>query len=411
MFNLTQNIYLKMAVLHIFRRRGRAILISLMIALSLIGLLLMEGLYEGMMVQMTQNTVKTGSGTISIQHKSFRAQNNINYNIDNSQSITEILDSYSQIKSYALRINQQALVATAGYSQSITVMGIDLLKEKNHSQLQDFIIDGDYSFGKRERGVLIGYRLAKKLKLSIGKKVIVTMQDTNNEIVSIALKIEGILKTHNTLIDSSTLVMNQTIMAKLIGIQGVTEVAILLKSQNDEYLFKQNLISTLKNDTLAIYTYKELSPSLHEGEVMMQTFNSISSAFIFIVATLGIFGVVLVSVLERIREFGIMMAIGTQFKDIARLIIYESLIITLSGYFIGAILGAALLWYLKIYGLDLSGFSDAFAIFGMDSSMHAIIKPEYFTQSLASVILATLAAVIIPIRTLKKRNPIQSINE
>jgi ABC-type antimicrobial peptide transport system permease subunit len=106
-----------------------------------------------------------------------------------------------------------------------------------------------------------------------------------------------------------------------------------------------------------------------------------------------------------------MMAIGTQFKDIARLIIYESLIITLSGYFIGAILGAALLWYLKIYGLDLSGFSDAFAIFGMDSSMHAIIKPEYFTQSLASVILATLAAVIIPIRTLKKRNPIQSINE
>jgi ABC-type antimicrobial peptide transport system permease subunit len=126
---------------------------------------------------------------------------------------------------------------------------------------------------------------------------------------------------------------------------------------------------------------------------------------------LGIFGVVLVSVLERVREFGIMMAIGTQFRDIARLIIYESLVITMSGYIAGAIIGGTMLWYFKVYGLDLSGLSDAFAIFGMDSSIHAIVKLEYFSSAFFSVVLATLAATIIPIRTLKQRNPIQSISE
>ena len=106
-----------------------------------------------------------------------------------------------------------------------------------------------------------------------------------------------------------------------------------------------------------------------------------------------------------------MMAIGTQFHDIVKLIIYESLIITMSGYLIGALIGGSFLWYFNIYGLDLSGYSDAFSIFGMDSNIKATIKEEYFTSSFISVLIATLAATIIPIRTLKKRNPIQAIQE
>lgn len=81
MFSGNERLYFKMALLNIFRRKGRAVLIALMISLSLIGLLLMEGMYEGMMVQITQNSIKTGSGTISIQHKGFRADNNIKFHL------------------------------------------------------------------------------------------------------------------------------------------------------------------------------------------------------------------------------------------------------------------------------------------------------------------------------------------
>ena len=200
-------------------------------------------------------------------------------------------------------------------------------------------------------------------------------------------------------------------LRSLNGIQGVTEISILLKEQNDDTKVIRSLVPKINDQNIAVYSYKELYPSLHEGEAMMQTYSRISSTFIFIVATLGIFGVVLVSVLERVREFGIMMAIGTQFRDIARLILYESLVITMSGYIVGALLGGGLLWYFKEFGLDLSGLSDAFAIFGMDSSIHAILKFEYFTSAFISVLVATLAATIIPIRTLKQRNPIQSISE
>ncbi|MDP3266784.1 MAG: FtsX-like permease family protein [Sulfuricurvum sp.] len=411
MFSHTEMLYVKMALLHIVRRKGRAALISIMIAISMIGLLLMEGMYEGMMVQITQNSIKTGSGTVSIQHKMFRSDNNIKYTIANPYKITALLDSKKEVESYVMRINQRGLIATAGYSQGVNVMGIDLEKESSHAKLENFIIKGNYNFNKNGRGALIGYRLAKKLKVDIGKKVIVTMQDTNNEVVSVALKITGILKTNNMAIDSNGLLMDIERLRGLNGIQGVTEISILLHEQNDDTQLIHSLVPKINDQNIAVYSYKELYPSLHEGEAMMQTYSRISSSFIFIVATLGIFGVVLVSVFERVREFGIMMAIGTQFHDIARLIIYESLVITMSGYIVGALLGGGLLWYFKEFGLDLSGLSDAFAIFGMDSSIHAILKREYFTSAFISVLVATLAATIIPIRTLKQRNPIQSISE
>lgn len=411
MFSHTEILYFKMALLHIVRRKGRAALISIMIAISLIGLLLMEGMYEGMMVQITQNSIKTGSGTVSIQHKEFRSDNNIKYHIAKPQKITEVLDAQEGIRSYVTRLSQRGLIATAGYSQGVNVTGIDLESEASHAQLENFIIKGKYSFDKRQRGALIGYRLARKLKVGIGKKVIVTIQDAHNEVVSVALKVEGIVKTNNMAIDSNGLLMDIGRLRTLTGIEGATEIAVLLNNQDDDAAVKHSLMSKLDDTNIAVYTYKELYPSLHEGEAMMQTYSRISSAFIFIVATLGIFGVVLVSVLERVREFGIMMAIGTQFRDIARLIIYESLVITMSGYIAGALIGGALLWYFKQYGLDLSGLSDAFAIFGMDSSIYAILKIEYFTSAFLSVLVATLAATIIPIHTLKKRNPIQSISE
>jgi len=411
MFSVNETLYFKIALLHIVRRKGRAVLIALMISLSLIGLLLMEGMYEGMMVQITQNSIKTGSGTISIQHKAFRSDSNIKYHIPHPEKITVILDRQSGIRSYAPRITQRGLIATAGYSQGVNAIGIDLEAEKEHSGLENFMLSGEYSFQNRDRGAVIGYKLARKLKVDIGKKVIVTMQDVNNDVVSVALKVRGIIKTNNMAIDSNGLLMNIDRLRSLTGIEGVSEIAVLLDNQDADYATKHLIMTQLDDDKIAVYTYKELYPMLHEGEAMMQTYNQISSAFIFIVATLGIFGVVLVSVLERVREFGIMMALGTQFRDIARLVVYESLLITMSGYLVGAIIGGGMLWYFKEYGLDLSGLSDAFAIFGMDSNIHAILKKEYFISAFISVVLATLAATIVPIRTLKKRNPIQSINE
>ena len=102
---MSEALYLKMALLHIVRRRGRSALISLMIAASLIGLLLMEGMYEGMMVQITQNSIRTGSGTVSIQHAGFRADEDLKYRLEHPEAITPLLDADPRVRSWALKTN------------------------------------------------------------------------------------------------------------------------------------------------------------------------------------------------------------------------------------------------------------------------------------------------------------------
>jgi ABC-type antimicrobial peptide transport system permease subunit len=129
------------------------------------------------------------------------------------------------------------------------------------------------------------------------------------------------------------------------------------------------------------------------------------------VAALGIFGVMLVSVLERLREFGIMLAIGTRFSQLRNIIFVESFFLGFIGFSLGSLVGGATLYFFKVNGLDLSMFSDAFDEFGMDAVTYAIIRPGYFVMALAAVTLATFLSVLIPLRVLKKSKPIEAINK
>jgi len=120
-------------------------------------------------------------------------------------------------------------------------------------------------------------------------------------------------------------------------------------------------------------------------------------------------GVMLVSILERLREFGILLAIGEPYKNMRLQVVVEALILGIGGYLIGAILGGAVLYYMKTYGLDLSAFSDGLEEFGMASTIYATIKSSYFSTTLIAIIIAALLSVILPIRRLKKLNPIEVI--
>jgi len=142
---------------------------------------------------------------------------------------------------------------------------------------------------------------------------------------------------------------------------------------------------------------------------MMKGFNTVTNIIVFCVAGLGIFGVMLVSVMERLREFGILLAIGTGFKQICWMVIAESIFLGIIGFIGGAILGGATLYYFLKKGLDLTIFSEGLEAFGIDTITYAIIRPEYFTYSFTAVILAILISVILPLRILKKAKPIEAI--
>lgn len=392
----------------LLRRRLRSLLVILMITTSLWGLLLMEGIYEGMTEQMIDNAIRSDSGDISIYAKGYRNDNDLNRLINDTDKVKNAIASIPEIKTFTERIVQDCLVATAHYSQNATLLGIDLESEKKHGRLDQYMAKGSYAFGKKSTGVLVGYKLAEKLKTDIGKKLILSAQDSTGEISSIALRVSGIIKTNNMLLDSRALLMDQGKAADMLQINnGVTRISLILSDRSQTESVQARLQKVLPE--LEMFRWDQLYPALMQGKVMMDGFNLVTSIIVFTVASLGIFGVMMVSVLERLREFGIMMAIGTRYSHLTAIVLSESVILGIAGYLSGSLLGYLTLLYFKTYGLDLSVFSEGIETFGMDSISYAAIHADYFITAGIAVTLATFSSIIVPLRILKKVRPVEVI--
>jgi len=360
--------------------------------------------------QMITNSIKSDSGELSVYGKNFRNEEDIKFQISNIKKIQNDLNTNQNIASYSKRVIVNSLVATASYSSSAKIYGVDLKEQKIQNNFDKYIIDGSYSFtiNNKNNGAIIGFKLAKKLKLKLGKKIIVSTQNINNEISSMVLKVKGIIKTNNMNIDQRAIFMDIKQSQMLLGIKGVHQISIMLKDKDYLKTYQKQLQDKFKN--VDIYNWEELYPALIQNRHMMEMFNYISFALVFFIATIGIFGVILVSVLERLREFGIMRAIGTKFSSIVKIIFLESFVMGMVGFLIGSLLSFLTLYYFNSYGLNLSNISDALDEFGIDAITYTIIKSDYFIISFFAVFISTMLSVIIPLRVLKKSKPVEVIN-
>lgn len=400
----------KMAWASLVRRRTRTVLIVLMIAMSLWGLLFMQGLYEGMYEQMISNAIRSGCGDIVLYSKGYRQENDINKLIGDDDLISGRLAGDHRVKSFIKRIKQDGLIATAQYSRMASIFGIDLEAERVHGKLDEYMREGDYGFGAKGKGVIVGANLAKKLKVSVGKKVILTAQNTDNEVASVALKVTGIIKTNNMAMDDSGIFIDLALARNFLDVaDGVTQFNLILHSQDLIAGLQQELADELPG--LEVFSWAEMYPALMQSREIMVIFNIVMYLLVFCVAALGIFGVILVSVLERIREFGIMLAVGSGFPLICKVVLFESFLLGFTGFVFGSLLGGGTLYYFHLHGLDLSHFSAGLDEFGMDAIMYAIVKPGYFYTAFLAVLSATLLSIIFPLRVLKKSKPIEAIHK
>jgi ABC-type lipoprotein release transport system permease subunit len=392
------------------RRLSRSMLVVVMISMSLWGLLFMEGIYDGMTEQMISNAIRSDSGELSLFAAGFREDPGLSRLITRVGTITDLLASDPRVKSYAFRLRQDGLAATAHYSRGVMIYGVDLVAEKRQGGLDSYLIDGEYSFGTKKRGAIIGAKLAEKFKVKIGRKLIVSAQNSEHEVSAVALTITGIVRTNNMGLDESAVFIDMDKARELFMTpQGASQISVLLHKEKDIPAVQDTLRNHFPD--MEILRWDQLYPALMQGRVMMNGFNLIMSLLIFGVAGLGIFGVMLVSVLERLREFGIMLAIGTSFAQVRGIVFTESLILGFTGFAVGSLLGGATLLYFYQHGLDLTIFSAGLEQFGMDTITHAVIRARYFITAFAAVMLATLVSVLFPLRLLKKSNPVEAINK
>lgn len=394
---------LKMAWKNSFLRLPRTLLVITMISVSMSMMLGIQGLYDGMTLNMLDKNKRSESGDISIYIKGYRIDKDLKHSIKDAAAIKEELQKTEGVRSVVLRLEAEGLIATARKSSFSSLYGIDLEEEEVFGKFGEFLKEGKIDLSKRS--AVIGIELAKTLKVRIGSKVIFSTQDSSGEINSIALKVAGIVQTTNIRLDNAAVYMDKQKMHRFLGTSAdeATQIAVMGEGEK--------LFETLRSkySQYDVKSFFELQPMMKQMQDIMSIFNSITFAIVMSVVFIGIFGVMYVSILDRIREFGIMIGIGMKYKYIRIQILLESVFIGLVGYLCGSILGLVLLVYIQEHGLDLSAFSDALQMWGYESVIYGTIKVSYFTTTFAAIMSASVLSVIIPLRKIKKLNPIEVI--
>ena len=401
-------IALDLAWKSLIRRMTRTLMVIMMIALSLSGLLFLQGLYDGMVTHMINTTIRSDSGDISLYDKQYRLEKNIDYHIDDIETIKAYLDHLKGIDVYAIRLAQEGLVSTAHKSLNATLKGVTLEDEKRFGKFDTFLSQGEFSFGPKNQEALIGFKLAEKLKVTLGSRLIFTAQDASGEINAISFRISGIVKTGNLAIDEGSVFVSTETMARFLTLpESATQIALRVKDGSQINTIQSTLQKHFQ--TFDVLRWDELYPLLIQMREMMNVFNWLSYVIVFAVAALGIFGVVLMSILERMREFSIMMAIGTPYQSIRYQIISEAFIMAIIGYILGAFLGWGFLVYTASSGIDLRYYAAGLESFGLNAILYADIRYYYFLQAFVAVFFATFLSVFWPLHVLKKIKPIEVI--
>ena len=386
-----------------FLRLSRTLLVVIMIAVSMSMMLSIQGIYDGMTVNMIDKTKRSDCGEVSMYDKAYRLDRVLQNSIKDATALKQQLQARPDVRAVVTRLSVEGLAATARNSSFAQIIGIDLEEEIVFGDFGAFLKEGQLELGRR--GALIGSELAKEMKVGVGSKVVFSTQDSSGEINAIALKIRGIVKTSNITLDGSAVYVDTARLHTFLGVPSIEATQIAIRTDDE------TLAATLRQlyPQLEVKTLLELYPMLQQMKELMVIFNSITFFIVMLVVFIGILGVMYVSVLDRIREFGIMRAVGMAYRYIRTQIIMEALFVGLTGYLIGALLGLLSLLYLHHFGLDLSQFSEGLASFGMDTVLYAHIELSYFTSTFLAIMSASVLSVVFPLRRIKKSDPIAVI--
>jgi ABC-type lipoprotein release transport system permease subunit len=330
-------------------------------ALALFFITMGAGTYK----KLVDEAVKMNAGYITVEHRDYSRDLAIDLAVDSVSSIRKEAASLEGVVSVKALIQGQAVVSTGRGSAGVGFLGVDPDAEREISPLALSIVEGRYLEAGDERGVILGKRLADRLRLKPGKKLVVTTNDVRGELVNEMLRVTGIFETGVEEADGFIVQVPLDVARRIfrLGPDEATRVGLVIENPRDQEATLRELARRLEGRGLAVLPWQEVMPDLAGFMAVDMGFNYIFQAIILFLIGFTILNTILMSVLERTREFATLMAIGTSALRLRLQIGVESLMIGLLGTGGGLLVGGGISWYFQVHGIDFS------SIYGDDTTI------------------------------------------
>lgn len=386
-------LFFSMAWRNIWRNRRRSLLTIVAIALGLAFNIFMRGIGDGFHDQMVDNSVRAEIGHIEIHRSGYRDDPGLNKTLPDADKVAQAIRSLPGLRGYSLRVIGSGLASTADNSSGVQILGVDPAQEQTVTTIQNAIVQGRYLSAAENRPILVGERLAKHLKVSLDDKVVLLVQAADGSMGAQLFRVGGIFRSGSPEMDEGVVFVLRSDAQNLFSLGGrVTEAALLLDSSRQVPADLQMLKRDLAGEPVEILPWWQVEPFLQQFIQIDDAFFYIIVLIFFIVISIGILNTIMMSIFERVREFGVMMALGTKPRQIIKLVVEEALALGLVGIAAGTLIGSALTQYFARHGINLSSFSAGAAALGITSSR---VFSELTVANLLYSNLAVLAVVVL----------------
>jgi len=387
---------------NIWRNKVRSLLIMASVALGLFAGIFVLALYEGMLRARVRTVIDREVAHLQIHHPQFKDDFDPSFLLGGSDTVLRGLSDIPGIKHVAWRSVTQAMLSTATGSAGVQILGVTAADENRVSRLGEKIAEGTNLNPAKRNALLVGRKLADKMKLKLGSKVVLTFTDRDQNITAGAFRVTGIYKTDNTPLDELQVYVNHQTLNEYLAIgQGGHEVAILLGSDQEVEMVKALVQQRFPGQS--VMTWRENSPETDYMVTSVDQFSYIIIVIIMIALAFGIINTMLMAVLERTHEIGMLTALGMNRPRVFRLIVTETILLTVAGVPVGFVATLLTVAHLGQAGIDISSFSgEAMSGFGFSS----MIYPEFPWRSIPIVMAivagtALVAALFPSLRAIK----------
>lgn len=403
---------LKIAWKNIWRNKLRSIVVILAVAIGVFASMILFAFNRGVSNQRVKFIIRNYTSHIKIHHKKFPDNQEVQFFIPNLDKVENAIKQNSQVKAYAKRWIIVGMFASAKTTRGGFITGMDIEKEKKVSDISKQIVEGTFFRPKTKNQIIVGKTLLEKLDLKLNSKVILTFMLPNGEITSVAFKIVGVYKTTSSKYDESQVFVKNRDLEKITNVKKkFHEIAIILNNRDNAETVKADLVKKINADKILIETWKELSPEIRYLEDSAETYLYIFVVIILIAVAFGIINTMLMAVLERTRELGMLMAIGMNKIRVFFMIMLETIMLTMLGVPLGALIALAVSKYFETYGLDLSAFSQGLESFGFDTMIYTTIQMDYFIKVIVMVFVTAVLSAIYPAWNALKLKPVDAIRK
>lgn len=408
-------ILITMALRNLKRNTRRTLLTMSSIAFGLAVVLWLECILAGRNKSMVDQITASRTGHIQLHRKDYIQDKLIQQTFQIPEK--ELQQSLPINSHYSPRIYLPSMISSGEQSTTIMLMGIEPEAESQVTNLNQHLSQGDFLAKEANEDcpshqIYIGKSLADLLKVNVGNKVVLMTQAADNTLGNDLFRVKGIFSSGSADMDKSVAYAPLNCVKKLGVLTGVHELAIKL---HDSQMITSAIgsVSTKVDNSLKVSTWKEALPSIAALLQGNEALVGMISAVLFIVISLGTVNILLIGIFERIREFGVMIALGTSPIQLKIMVLLESIFLAIGSSLLGTLLGSLLVYYHIQVGFDISPFWGNQGAVIDQFRLAKLIYPAFqivpYLKSVGYTLVFVLIAAVYPAYKASKLKPIEAM--